>query len=206
MNYDLLMQEEIESLTYTPTILLHTCCAPCSSVCLKRLGEYFKITIFFYNPNITDQEEYLKRLEEIKRFIKEFKVKYEIRIIEGKYDPDIFLEMAKGMEDFPERGNRCFLCYRLRLEETLKVALENGFDYFATTLTLSPFKNANWLNQIGEEISQNKKTKYLFSDFKKHNGYKESIELSKKYHLYRQNYCGCIYSKNSKKVIYSNLE
>lgn len=206
MNYDLLMQEEIESLTYTPTILLHTCCAPCSSVCLKRLGEYFKITIFFYNPNITDQEEYLKRLEEIKRFIKEFKVKYEIRIIEGKYDPDIFLEMAKGMEDLPERGNRCFLCYRLRLEETLKVALENGFDYFATTLTLSPFKNANWLNQIGEEISQNKKTKYLFSDFKKHNGYKESIELSKKYHLYRQNYCGCIYSKNSKKVIYSNLE
>lgn len=206
MNYDLLMQEEIESLTYTPTILLHACCAPCSSACLKRLGEYFKITIFFYNPNITDQEEYLKRLEEIKRFIKEFKVKYEIRIIEGKYDPDIFLEMAKGMEDLPERGNRCFLCYRLRLEETLKVALENGFDYFATTLTLSPFKNANWLNQIGEEISQNKKTKYLFSDFKKHNGYKESIELSKKYHLYRQNYCGCIYSKNSKKVIYSNLE
>lgn len=195
MNYGLLMQKEIESLTYTPTLLLHACCAPCSSVCLKRLGEYFKITIFFYNPNITDREEYLKRLEEIKRFIREFKVKYEIKIIEGKYDPHSFLEMAKGMEDLPEKGNRCFLCYRLRLEETLKVAEENNFDYFATTLTLSPFKNAIWLNQIGEEISKNKKTKYLYSDFKKHNGYKESIELSKEYNLYRQNYCGCIYSK-----------
>lgn len=195
MNYDLLMQKEINSLNYTPTLLLHACCAPCSSVCLRRLGNYFKITIFFYNPNITDQEEYLKRSEEMKRFIKEFKIKHEIKIIEGKYDPLSFLEMVKGMENVPERGSRCFLCYQLRLKETLKVAEENHFDYFATTLTLSPFKNTTWLNQIGEELSENKKVKYLYSDFKKHNGYKESIELSKQYHLYRQNYCGCIYSK-----------
>lgn len=195
MNYDLLMQKEINSLNYTPTLLLHACCAPCSSVCLRRLGNYFKITIFFYNPNITDQEEYLKRSEEMKRFIKEFKIKHEIKIIEGKYNPLSFLEMVKGMENVPERGSRCFLCYQLRLKETLKVAEENHFDYFATTLTLSPFKNTTWLNQIGEELSENKKVKYLYSDFKKHNGYKESIELSKQYHLYRQNYCGCIYSK-----------
>lgn len=195
MNYDLLMQKEINSLNYAPTLLLHACCAPCSSVCLKRLGNDFKITIFFYNPNITDPEEYFKRLEEIKRLIKEFKVKHEIKIIEGKYDPNSFLKIAKGMEHIPERGSRCFLCYQLRLNETLKVAEENHFDYFATTLTLSPFKNATWLNQIGESISEKKKVKYLYSDFKKHNGYKESIELSKQYHLYRQNYCGCIYSK-----------
>lgn len=195
MNYDLLMQRQIDSLEGVPTLLLHACCAPCSSVCLKRLGDYFKITIFFYNPNITDEDEYVKRLDEMKRFIKEFKVKYEIKLIEGKYDPNTFFQMARGMEDVEERGSRCFLCYKLRLGETLKVAEENNFDYFSTTLTVSPFKNAIWLNQIGEELASNSDVKFLYSDFKKHNGYKESIELSKEYNLYRQNYCGCIYSK-----------
>lgn len=195
MNYDLLMQKEIESLTNTPTLLLHTCCAPCSSVCLKRLGDHFKITVFFYNPNITEEKEYQKRLAELKRFINKFQVKYKIQMIEAKYDPNSFFDQSKGMENIPERGIRCFSCYQLRLQETVKIAEENNFDYFATTLTLSPFKNANWLNQIGETLAKDKKVKYLYSDFKKHNGYKESIELSKKYHLYRQNYCGCIYSK-----------
>ncbi len=195
MNYDLLMEKEIKSLDYTPTILLHACCAPCSSTCLKRLGDYFKITIFFYNPNITDYEEYKKRLEEIKRFISLFKLKYPINIIEGKYDKNAFFNISKGLENVPERGIRCYNCYKLRLVETLKNAESNNFDYFTTTLTLSPFKNTKWINEIGEEISKNSKVKFLNSDFKKHNGYKESIEYSKKYNLYRQNYCGCIYSK-----------
>lgn len=195
MNYDLLMQKEMNSLTKVPKLLLHTCCAPCSSTCLKRLGDYFKITIFYYNPNITEKEEYQKRIEEVKRFIKEFKVKYEIEIIEGKYEPSVFLEMSKGLEEEKERGKRCFKCYELRLKETLRVAQEKKFDYFTTTLTLSPFKNVDWLNEIGEEISKDSTVKFLNSDFKKQNGYKESIEYSKQYHLYRQNYCGCIYSK-----------
>lgn len=195
MNYDLLMQKEINSLTTVPTLLLHTCCAPCSSTCLKRLGDHFKITIFYYNPNITDKEEYQKRVEEVKKFLREFKVKYEIKLIEGSYEPNHFLEMAKGLEEEKERGKRCFQCYELRLMKTLEVAEKNHFDYFTTTLTLSPFKNVNWLNEIGEKIARNSSVKFLNSDFKKRNGYQESIEYSKKYHLYRQNYCGCIYSK-----------
>ena len=198
MNYDLLMQKEIDNLDYVPRLLLHVCCAPCSSACLKRLGDYFKITILYYNPNITLKNEYNKRLEEVKRFIKEFKVKYPIEIVDAKYDPETFLKLTKGMEDIPERGERCYLCYKLRLEETLKMAEENNFDYFTTTLTLSPYKNTNWLNEIGEDISKNSKVKFLNSDFKKRNGYKESIELSKEYNLYRQDYCGCSYSKKNK--------
>lgn len=195
MNYDLLMQKELDELDYVPTILLHACCAPCSSACLERLGSYFKITIFYYNPNITEEEEYKKRLEEIKRFIKEFKVKYPIELIEGRYNPDAFFEISKGLEEVPERGKRCYKCYKLRLLETLKVAEEKEFNYFATTLTLSPYKNASWLNEIGEEIAKGAHTKYLYSDFKKQDGYKKSIAYSKEYKLYRQNYCGCIYSR-----------
>ena len=195
VNYDKKMQDEIDSLTSVPKLLLHACCAPCSSACLKRLGDYFKITILYYNPNITLKDEYLKRLDEVKRFIKEFKVKYPIEIIDAKYDPEKFLKLTKGMENLPERGERCYICYKLRLEESLKIAEENNFDYFTTTLTLSPYKNTDWLNEIGEDISKNSKVKFLNSDFKKKNGYKESIELSKKYNLYRQDYCGCSYSK-----------
>lgn len=195
MNYDLLMQKEIESLDGVPTLLLHVCCAPCSSACLKRLCDYFHVTVFYYNPNITDYDEYQKRLDEVKRFIQEFPVKYPVDLIEGKYNPEAFLEMASGLEDAPERGRRCYKCYELRLIETLKVAEEKEFDYFTTTLTLSPYKNADWLNQIGEDISKDSKVKFLYSDFKKRDGYHESILFSNKYKLYRQNYCGCIYSR-----------
>lgn len=197
MNYNLLMENEIKSLKGVPTLLLHACCAPCSSACLERLGDYFKITIFYYNPNITSKTEYLKRLNEIKRFIKEFKVKYPIEILDAKYDPESFIKMTKGMEDMPEKSERCYLCYEMRLKETLKAAEENNFDYFATTLTLSPYKRTDWLNEIGERISSESKVKYLYSDFKKKNGYKESIILSHKYNLYRQNFCGCMYSKRN---------
>lgn len=177
------------------TLLLHACCAPCSSACLERLSNFFKITIIYYNPNITEEKEYLKRLEELKNFIQKIKVKYPINIIDTRYDPKEFFEISKGLEKEKERGKRCYKCYELRLEETAKVAKENNFDFFATTLTLSPYKKTDWLNEIGENLSNKYQTSYLYSDFKKKNGYKRSIELSKKYNLYRQDYCGCIYSK-----------
>lgn len=194
MNYDLLMEEQIKNMNEGSTLLMHACCAPCSSACLERLGNYFDISILYYNPNITDKDEYLKRVEEIKKFISGFKTKYPIKLIEGRYDPKEFFEIAKGLEDEPERGKRCFKCYKLRLEETAKVASEKEFDYFCTTLTLSPYKNATWLNEIGEELNNNYNSTYLYSDFKKKNGYKRSIELSKEFDLYRQDYCGCVYS------------
>ncbi len=201
-NYNLLMENEIKSLDgRVPTLLLHACCAPCSSACIERLGNYFKITIFYYNPNITSKIEYNKRLDEVKRFIKEFKVKYPIEILDAKYDPENFLSMTKGLEDLPERSERCYKCYKMRLKETFKVAEEKKFDYFATTLTLSPYKNAEWLNEIGERISKDSHTKYLYSDFKKKDGYKRSIVLSKIYNLYRQDYCGCSYSKKNKEIL-----
>ena len=194
MNYDLLMEEQIKTMNEGSTLLMHACCAPCSSACLERLGNYFDITILYYNPNITDKDEYLKRVEEIKKFIGGFKTKYPIKLIEGRYDPKEFFEISKGLENEPERGKRCFKCYKLRLEETAKVASEKEFDYFCTTLTLSPYKNATWLNEIGEELNNNYNSTYLYSDFKKKNGYKRSIELSKEFDLYRQDYCGCVYS------------
>ena len=196
MNYDILMEEEIEKIKgKEKTLLLHACCAPCSSAVLERLGNIFKITILYYNPNITDKEEYDKRLEEIHKFIEKFKTKYKINIIDGRYDKNEFLEMAKGLENEPEKGKRCYKCYNLRLEETAKIAKEKNFDYFTTTLSLSPYKNSNWINEIGESLKDKYQVKYLYSDFKKKNGYKRSIELSKEYNLSRQNYCGCIYSK-----------
>ena len=194
MNYDLLMEEQIKNLEEGSTLLMHACCAPCSSACLERLGNYFDISIFYYNPNITDRDEYLKRVDEIKKFISSFKTKYPIKLIEGRYEPEEFFEISKGLEDEPERGKRCFECYKLRLSETAKVASELNFDYFCTTLTLSPYKNAVWLNEIGEELNSDYTSTYLYSDFKKRNGYKRSIELSKEFDLYRQDYCGCVYS------------
>ncbi len=199
MNYNLLMEEEIKKLKdQTPTLLLHACCAPCSSAVLERLGNYFKITIFYYNPNITEEDEYYKRLDEIHKFIKHFKTKYKIKIIDGRYDKNEFFNIAKGLEKEKERGKRCYLCYELRLEETAKVAEQYNFDYFTTTLSLSPYKNSNWINEIGGNLDKKYTPTYLYSDFKKNNGYKRSIELSKEYNLYRQDYCGCIYSKTSK--------
>ena len=198
MNYDLEMEKQISNIKEGDTLLLHACCAPCSSACLERLGDYFNISIFYYNPNITEEAEYIKRINEIKKFISEFETKYPIKLIEGRYDPNEFFEMASGLENEPERGARCYKCYKLRLRESAKVASDLGFDYFCTTLTLSPHKNSNWINEIGEELDKEFNSTYLYSDFKKKNGYKRSIELSKEYDLYRQDYCGCIYSKKVK--------
>lgn len=196
MNYDLKMEQQITNIKgKVPTLLMHACCAPCSSACLERLGNIFKISIFYYNPNITDKKEYEKRLDEVKKFVKKFKVNYEIEVIDGCYEPELFFDMAKGLEQEPERGKRCYECYKMRLRKTAEYASNNNFDYFTTTLTLSPYKNASWINEIGETLDKEFKSHYLYSDFKKKNGYKRSIELSKEYNLYRQNYCGCIYSK-----------
>lgn len=203
MNYQLKLEEIIkENLdkNYIPTLLLHSCCAPCSSYCLEYLSNFFKITIFYYNPNITDKSEYIKRVEEQKRLIKELPQKYPINFIEGNYDPKSFINISKGLENEPERGKRCYKCYELRLRETALIAKNKNYDYFATTLTLSPYKKSDWVNEIGDELQNEYSVNYLYSDFKKKNGYKRSIELSKIYNLYRQNYCGCIYSKiNMKK-------
>lgn len=201
MNYDKLMEEQIASSQEGSTLLLHACCAPCSSAVLERLSNFFKITIIYYNPNITEEKEYLKRLTELKDFIKKIKAKYHINIIDTRYDPKEFFTIAKGLEKEKERGKRCYECYKLRLEETAKVAKKQGFDFFTTTLTLSPYKNTTWLNEIGEELSKKYQASYLYSDFKKKNGYKRSIELSKEYNLYRQDYCGCIYSKLEREEI-----
>ena len=198
MNYDLEMEKQMKELKEGTELLLHACCAPCSSAVLERLANYFKISIFYYNPNITDKDEYDKRIEEIKKLISLIHPKYPVKLIEGDYTPEKFMSMAKGLEEEPERGKRCYKCYELRLEETAKIAEKQGFQVFATTLTLSPHKNSNWINEIGEKLNKEYNTTYLYSDFKKKEGYKRSIILSKEYNLYRQDYCGCIYSKRNK--------
>lgn len=187
--------QKIESESRVPRLLLHSCCAPCSSYVLEYLSRYFDITVFYYNPNISPEEEYVKRTEELRRLIDELPALHPIRLETGPYEPQRFYEMARGLEKEPEGGRRCFGCYRLRLEEAAKLAKEGGYDYFTTTLTISPLKNAQKLNEIGEELGQIYQVNHLPSDFKKKNGYKRSVELSAQYHLYRQNYCGCVYSK-----------
>lgn len=190
-----------------PRLFLHSCCAPCSSYCLEYLRKYFRITVFYYNPNISMEPEYRKRVEEQKRLIAAYNVQletnkemqgYVIDIVEGDYEPQEFYSIAKGLEQCPEGGERCFLCYELRLQKTAELAKEYGFDYFATTLTISPLKNAQKLNEIGERLALEYDVRWLVSDFKKKNGYKRSIELSAEYDLYRQDYCGCIYSKQER--------
>ncbi|MBP0979709.1 MAG: epoxyqueuosine reductase QueH [Oscillospiraceae bacterium] len=183
-----------------PSLLLHSCCAPCSSYVLFYLSKYFKITVFYYNPNIRPFEEYIRRLEEQKLFIKNFNLnldlKNKINLIEGSYDKD-FYEYYKGLESEPERGRRCLVCYYQRLLKTACLAREYNYNYFTTTLTISPHKDAQVINNLGEQLEKKYNIKYLYSDFKKKEGYKKSIELSKKYNLYRQDYCGCIFSKNN---------
>ena len=198
MNYNLEMEKQMENIKEGSSLLLHACCAPCSTACLERLADYFKVTIFYYNPNITEKNEYQKRIEEIKKLISLINPKYKVELLEGDYDPKVFLDMSKGLEDEPERGKRCYKCYELRLRETANITSKLGFNNFCTTLTLSPHKNANWINEIGERLNKEYESNYLYSDFKKKEGYKRSIELSKKYDLYRQDYCGCIYSKRDK--------
>ena len=178
-----------------PRLFLHSCCAPCSSYVLEYLSRYFEITVFFYNPNISPEEEYVHRVAEIRRLIGEMKFIHPVKFVEGRYDPREFYEMAKGMEDVPEGGERCFKCYRLRMEEAARLAEEGGYDYFTTTLSISPLKNAGKINEIGEELAGIYHVHHLPSDFKKKNGYKRSIELSHEHDLYRQNYCGCVFSR-----------
>lgn len=190
---DLIRQNQENN--FVPTLLLHSCCAPCSSYVIEYLSRFFKITVLYYNPNIGENREYFKRRDEQKRLIKEMPVKYPIAFIDGVYNPKDFYSAVKGLENEPERGKRCSVCFDLRLKYTAKIAEDNGFDYFATTLTLSPLKNARVINTIGEGIAC--KSKYLPSDFKKKEGYKRSIVLSAEYNLYRQNYCGCIFSRKS---------
>ncbi len=199
-NYQLRLDKTISTLNgRIPTLLLHSCCAPCSSYVLEYLSRYFKITVFYYNPNITEREEYSLRVKEQKRLISEMPLENQVEFLEGEYEPREFFEVAKGLEREKEGGARCEKCYRLRLEYAAKKAKELGFDYFCTTLSISPLKNAEKLNTIGAEVGKEYGVEYLFSDFKKKNGYKRSIELSNEYSLYRQNYCGCIYSKNNTK-------
>lgn len=196
VNYQKMLDETLRTLDGSaPTLLLHACCAPCSSYVLEYLSGYFRITLFYYNPNISPETEYRKRVAEVERLIGEFPAKYPVRLAEGRYEPERFFEMAKGHETDPERGERCTLCYRLRLEEAAKYAGDNGFEWFTTTLSLSPYKDARRLNDIGAEMEQKYGVKYLHSDFKKRGGYLRSIELSRVYHLYRQNYCGCVFSQ-----------
>lgn len=178
-----------------PSLLLHACCAPCSSACLEYLFENFDITVFYYNPNISPKTEFDKRLEEEKRLVAEMLPASEIKVIEGSYNYNDFLQIAAGLEDVPEGGERCFKCYQLRLEETARLAKEKGFDYFCTTLSISPLKNSQKINEIGYETAEKYGVKWLPSDFKKKEGYKRSIELSRQYNLYRQNFCGCVFSK-----------
>lgn len=187
---------EISEKNITPTLLLHSCCAPCSSYVLTYLAEYFKITVFYYNPNIYPESEYTYRVNEVKRLIEELPVKNKISFIEGEYNPDLFFETVKGFEDEKEGGERCFKCYDLRIKEAAEIAKREGFDYYTTTLSISPHKNAEKLNEIGEKYAD-ETTKHLPSDFKKKNGFKESVRLSEKYNLYRQNYCGCVFSKRN---------
>ena len=195
-NYQLELDRTLQKLSLAnkrPSLLLHACCAPCSSYVLEYLTQYFDITVFYYNPNISPENEYLHRVSEIKRLISEMCPS--VNFIEGRYEPEKFYEMAKGLENEPERGARCLKCYRMRLEESAVIAKENHFDYFTTTLSISPQKDSIVLNSIGKEVSEKYDIPYLFSDFKKKGGYKRSIELSAQFHLYRQNFCGCIFSK-----------
>ncbi len=178
-----------------PTLFLHSCCAPCSSYVLEYLSKYFYITVFYYNPNISPREEYEARTEEVKRLISELPAEYPISFVEGKYDPECYYEAVKGHEEDPEGGNRCGICFEMRLREAARLAKEGGYDWFTTTLTISPLKNAERLNAIGQAMGEEYQVSFLPSDFKKKEGYKRSIELSAEYNLYRQNYCGCIFSK-----------
>ena len=186
--------DELKKSGEVPGLLLHACCAPCSSYCFEYLSQFFEITVFCYNPNIYPEEEYGYRVSEIKRLIAESEYRHPVRVLEASFEPSDFYNAVRGLEKEREGAERCFVCYELRLEETAKKAKELGFDYFTTTLTISPLKNAEKINEIGERLQEKYGVKHLPSDFKKKNGYKRSIELSREHNLYRQNYCGCVYS------------
>lgn len=202
MNYQKELDKLLERLgkeNRVPRLLLHSCCAPCSSYVLEYLGEHFEITVFYYNPNIYPESEYTKRILEQQMLIGDMKIKYPVSFIAGNYDRDAFYKIAEGLEHLKEGGERCLKCYELRLKEAARLAKEGEFDYFTTTLSISPLKNADRLNEIGTRLAERYGVSYLQSDFKKKNGYKRSIELSKEFGLYRQDYCGCEFSMRDKK-------
>lgn len=178
-----------------PKLLLHSCCAPCSSYVLEYLSQYFEITVLYYNPNISPAKEYEARVAEQERLVKELPAKYPISFLAGEYHPEEFYRAVKGLESCPEGGERCTICFEMRLREAAETAVKGGFDYFTTTLSISPLKDAKRLNSIGKALAEECGVAYLYSDFKKKNGYKRSTELSSQYGLYRQNYCGCVFSK-----------
>ena len=201
MNYQKELDKTLEKLTKeerVPKLLLHSCCAPCSSYVLEYLSQYFEITVFYYNPNIYPESEYTKRIWEQQKLIDDLPAKYPISFMAGPYDKERFYEMASGLEHVKEGGARCMKCYELRLREAAKIAKNAGFDYFTTTLSISPLKKAERLNEIGQRLGEEYEVEYLLSDFKKKNGYKRSIELSKIYGLYRQDYCGCEFSMENR--------
>ncbi|MEE1027849.1 MAG: epoxyqueuosine reductase QueH [Agathobacter sp.] len=201
INYQKVMEKIIDETCIkekrVPKLLLHSCCGPCSTYCIQVLSEYFDVTVFYYNPNIYPPEEYRLRADEQNRFISEFPTRNPVKFVEGAYDTDRFYAMAKGLEKVEEGGERCFKCYELRLRESAEYAKNNGFDFFTTTLSISPLKNADKLNEIGQKLSEEYGVNYLFSDFKKKEGYKISTQLSAEYGMYRQNYCGCVFSQNN---------
>ena len=201
INYQKLCEEEISKASAgerVPSVLLHSCCAPCSSYCIEYLSQYFRVTVFYYNPNIYPDSEYYHRVKEQQEFINRFPAKYPVGFIEGDFDTQEFYKAAKGLENEPERGARCTECFKLRLGRTAEMASEKRFDYFTSTLTISPMKDAALLNQIGSEMGEVHGVKWLPSDFKKKNGYLRSCELSREYGIYRQDYCGCVFSYNER--------
>jgi len=199
MNFQKLLEEEIELIKNNevkPKLLLHACCGPCSSYVIEYLSKYFDITIYYYNPNTYPESEYIRRLDELNKFITNFNSS--VNVIEEEYIPKEFYASIKGLEHLGEKSRRCYNCYQLRLKKSAIYAKENNYDYFTTTLSISPYKNAEWINEIGKKLEGEIGIKYLYSDFKKKNGYKRSLELSKEYKLYRQEYCGCVYSKEKR--------
>ena len=199
MNYQKKLEEILDliDINKKPKLLLHACCGPCSSYVVEYLSKYFNITIYYYNPNTYPENEYIRRKDELKKFIKQFNNTIEIK--ESEYHSEEFYKKIKGLENKGEKSERCYNCYKLRLENSAKYAKENNFDYFTTTLSISPYKNAEWINEIGKDLEKQYGIKYLFADFKKKNGYKRSLELSREYNLYRQEYCGCVYSMQERK-------
>lgn len=198
INYQKKLEETIAKEQQTgrvPTLLLHSCCAPCSSYVLEYLSEFFKITVLYYNPNISPEKEYEARVAEQERLIEALPTKYPVSFLAGDYYPEEFYRLVKGLEDCPEGGERCTVCFEMRLREAAEAAKRGGFDYFTTTLSISPLKDAERLNSIGKRLAEEYGLSYLYSDFKKKNGYKRSTELSAQYGLYRQDYCGCVFSK-----------
>ena len=199
---------EVSNSNMVPKLLLHACCGPCSSYCLELLTNYFDITILYYNPNIYPDIEYNRRLDELKDLLTKLPHKNSINLVEINYNPLDYYQAIKGLEHLGEKSKRCYECYKLRMEESFKYASLNKYDYCTTTLSISPYKVSNWINEIGIDLEKKYSIKYLYSDFKKKNGYKRSIELSKKYNMYRQDYCGCIYSKleHDKKIVNDELK